>query len=279
MGILLALASSAMWGTADFLAGELSRRRAAVAVAGASQLVGLAFMLVALLVSGEYAAGVPLQEYVGWAILASLSGLCGLVVFYTALAAGRMGVVSPIASLGVLVPLGVGLLRGESPSGLQDFGILIAVVGVVLASGPEVSGKVGLRPVLLALLAALMFGLFAVFLAAGSQASAVLTLTAQRTTSALVILALALVVGSIGGLQRGDLPRLSVIGVFDVGANLAFGIATTLGLLAVVAVLGSIYPVVTVILAWAVLRERLLPVQYIGVAATLVGVALIAAGE
>lgn len=279
MGILLALASSAMWGTADFLAGELSRRRAAVAVAGASQLVGLAFMLVALLVSGEYAAGVPLQEYVGWAILASLSGLCGLVVFYTALAAGRMGVVSPIASLGVLVPLGVGLLRGESPSGLQDFGILIAVVGVVLASGPEVSGKVGLRPVLLALLAALMFGLFAVFLAAGSQASAVLTLTAQRTTSALVILALALVAGSIGGLQRSDLPRLSVIGVFDVGANLAFGIATTLGLLAVVAVLGSIYPVVTVILAWAVLRERLLPVQYIGVAATLVGVALIAAGE
>jgi drug/metabolite transporter (DMT)-like permease len=279
VGILLALASSAMWGTADFLAGELSRRRAALAVAGASQLVGLAFMLVALLLSGEYAAGVPFREYVGWAILASLSGLSGLVAFYTALASGRMGVVSPIASLGVLVPLGVGFLRGESPSGLQDFGILIAVVGVVLASGPEVSGKVGLRPVLLALLAALMFGLFAVFLAAGSQASAVLTLTAQRTTSALVIVVLALIVGSIGGLQRSDLPRLTVIGVFDVGANLAFGIATTLGLLAVVAVLGSIYPVVTVILAWAVLRERLLPVQYIGVAATLVGVALIAAGE
>ena len=275
MGILLALASSAMWGTADFLAGELSRRRAAIAVAGASQLVGLAFMLVALLLSGEYAAGVPLQEYVGWAILASLSGLSGLVAFYTALASGRMGVVSPIASLGVLVPLGVGFLRGESPSGLQDLGIRIAVVLVVL----EVSGKVGLRPVLLALLAALMFGLFAVFLAAGSQASAVLTLTAQRTTSALVILVLALIVGSIGGLQRGDLPRLTVIGVFDVGANLAFGIATTLGLLAVVAVLGSIYPVVTVILAWAVLRERLLAVQYVGVAATLVGVALIAAGE
>jgi drug/metabolite transporter (DMT)-like permease len=279
VGILLALASSAMWGTADFLAGELSRRRAALAVAGASQLVGLAFMLVALLLSGEYAAGVPLQDYVGWSILASLSGLSGLVAFYTALASGRMGVVSPIASLGVLVPLGVGLLRGESPSGLQNFGILIAVVGVVLASGPEVSGKVGLRPVLLALLAALMFGSFAVFLAAGSQASAVLTLTAQRTTSAVVILALALIAGSIGGLQRRDLPQLTVIGVFDVGANLAFGIATTLGLLAVVAVLGSIYPVVTVILAWAVLRERLLPVQYVGVAATLVGVALIAAGE
>jgi drug/metabolite transporter (DMT)-like permease len=279
VGILLALASSAMWGTADFLAGELSRRRAALAVAGGSQLVGLGFMLVALALSGEYAAGVPLQNYAGWAVLASVSGLSGLVAFYTALASGRMGVVSPIASLGVLVPLGVGFLRGESPSGLQNLGIIVAVVGVVLASGPEVSGRVGLRPVLLGLLAALMFGLFAVFLAAGSQASAVLTLTAQRTTSAVIILAAALIAGSIGGLRRSDVPRLTVIGVFDVGANLAFGNATTLGLLAVVAVLGSIYPVVTVILAWAVLRERLLPVQYIGVAATLVGVALIAAGE
>ncbi len=267
-----------MWGTADFLAGELSRRRAALAVAGASQLVGLAFMLLVLLLSGEYAAGVPLGDYLGWAVLASISGLGGLVAFYTALASGRMGVVSPIASLGVLVPLGVGLLRGESPTGAQTLGILVAVVGVVLASGPEVSGRVGVRPVLLGLLAALMFGLFAVFLAYGSQESAVLTLTAQRATSAIIIVVAAVIAGSAGGLRRSDVPRLAVIGVFDVGANLAFGIATTMGLLAVVAVLGSIYPVVTVILAWAVLRERLLPVQYVGVTATLLGVAVIAAG-
>jgi drug/metabolite transporter (DMT)-like permease len=278
VGALLALASSAMWGTADFLAGELSRRRAAIAVAGASQIVGLLVMLVALVVTREYARGIPLTDYLGWAVLASLSGLGGLVAFYTALSTGRMGVVSPIAALGVLVPLAVGLLRGESPTGLQTLGIVVAVVGVVLASGPEVSGRVGLRPVLLACVAALLFGLFTVFLANGSEVSPVLTLTAQRTTSTVLALAAALVAGSIGGLQRGDVPRLVVIGSFDLGANLAFGIATTLGLLTIVSVLGSIYPVVTVILAWAVLRERLLPVQYVGVAATLAGVAAIAAG-
>ena len=278
MGVLLALLSSALWGTADFVAGELSRRRAALAVAGASQLVGLAVMLVVLLSTQEYRSHTPLGDYLGWAVLSSFAGLSGLVAFYTALANGRMGVVSPIPSLGVLVPLAVGLWRGESPSGAQTFGIVIAVVGVVLASGPEVSGGVGARPVLLAVLAALMFGLFSVFLANGSEASAVLTLTAQRATSATLAVTAAVVARSIGGLQRGDAGRLVLIGAFDVSANLAFGISTTMGLLAVVAVLGSIYPVVTVILAWALLRERLLPVQYVGVAATLGGVALIAAG-
>ncbi len=150
---------------------------------------------------------------------------------------------------------------------------------MVLASGPEVSGGVGLRPVLLAIAAAVLFGLFTVFLAFGSEASGVLTLTAQRITSALLAI-VAVVVARRHRRPAANrmLPRIGVIGTFDVAANLAFGISTTLGLLAVVSVLGSIYPVVTVILAWAVLKEKLLPVQYVGAGITLVGVALIAAG-
>lgn len=278
MGAILALLSSGMWGTADFLAGELSRRRVALAVAGAAQIVGLGFMLVVLLVSGEWSAGVPLGSYLGWAVLASFAGLGGLVAFYTALASGRMGVVSPIAALGVLVPLGVGLFSGEQPGAFQYFGIVLAIVGVVLASGPELSGRAGLRPVLLASLAALLFGLFLVFVAQGSQASAVLTMTAQRATSASLVLIAALAARTLGGLQRADTGRLVVIGLFDVGANLLYGLATTMGLLAIVSVLGSVYPVVTVLLAWIVLRERLLPAQYVGVATALIGVALIAGG-
>jgi len=139
---VLALLSSLLWGTGDFIAGLLSRKRSAYAVAGASQLVGLVLMTVIVLVTGEWRIG--WGSYVWWAALASVAGLGGLVMFYLALASGRMGVVSPIAALGVLVPLAIGLVGGESPSGVQLLGILIAVVGVVLASGPEVSGAAGL---------------------------------------------------------------------------------------------------------------------------------------
>jgi drug/metabolite transporter (DMT)-like permease len=235
-------------------------------------------MLGVVLATGGWADGPALRDYAGWAALASITGLGGLVAFYTALAAGRMGVVSPIAALGVLVPLAAGLLTGEQPSGVQTLGILFAVVGVVLASGPEVSGGVGLRPVLLAGLAALLFGLFFVFLAKGAEADAVLTTTVQRACSTLLVLVIALVLRSAGGLRRRDTGRLVAVGLFDVGANLTFGLASTMGLLAVVSVLGSLYPVVTVLLAWWVLQERLLPAQYVGVAAALVGVAGIAGG-
>ncbi len=137
---VLALLSSLCWGTGDFLAGILSRKRSAYAVAGASQIVGLVLMAIIVVVTGDLAIG--WGTYVWWAALASVAGLGGLVMFYLALASGRMGVVSPIAALGVLVPLGVGLLSGEVPTNIQLIGILIAVVGVILASGPEVSGDI-----------------------------------------------------------------------------------------------------------------------------------------
>lgn len=216
--------------------------------------------------------------YLGWAAGASVAGFLGLLAFYTALAGGRMGVVSPIAALGVLVPLGAGLIAGELPTGLQYMGIVLAIVGVVLASGPEISGETGARPVLLAAFAAVCFGLFLVFVARGSEESAVMTMTAQRSVTTVIVMTTALLARSVGGLQRNDIAWLIAIGTFDIVANLVFAIATTQGLLAIVSVLGSLYPVVTVILAWAILRERLAPAQYVGVAVALIGVAAISAG-
>lgn len=278
MGAILALLSSLSWGSADFLAGELSRRRAALAVAGAAQIVGLLVMIVVVLASGEAWRDIDPGLYVLPAMAASVCGLGGLVAFYTALASGRMGIVSPIAALGVLVPLGVGLLRGEQPAPIAILGIVLAVVGVVLASGPEISGGTGLRPVVLAVVAAIGFGCFMVFIAIGAQASTVLTMTAQRTTSVLLVLGAVLVARTVGGLQRSDAPRLAAIGVLDVSANLLFGFATAAGLLAVVSVLGSLYPVVTALLAALLLAERLAPAQYVGVAFALAGVAAISFG-
>ncbi|HEX6919643.1 MAG TPA: EamA family transporter [Actinomycetes bacterium] len=277
MAALLALLSSVLWGGSDFLGGTVSRRLAAPVVVGASQLVGL--LAVTAVTAGLGELGGP-SGYLPWAVGAGLAGLVGLVAFYSALAIGTMGVVSPIAALGVVVPVLVGLLRGERPGTVQVFGIVLAVVGVVLASGPELSGRAGARPLLLAVLAAFAFGLALLFIAEGGRTSTLMTLVAMRATSvAVMVVALGAVARRTSlGLRAGDVPVITVMGVGDVGANLAFGVASTKGLVSVVAVLGSLYPVVTVLLARVVLAERLARVQNVGVAVALAGVVLIAAG-
>ncbi|MGZ4631088.1 MAG: EamA family transporter [Actinomycetes bacterium] len=284
MAALLALLSSLLWGSADFVGGTLSRRLPATVVVGASQAAGLVAITVVAALAG--ALGAPLG-YLPWAVGAGLAGLIGLVCFYAALAAGTMGVVSPIAALGVVVPVVVGLARGERPGALQLLGITIAVAGVVLASGPELSGRAGARPLVLALIAAVGFGLALLFIAEGSQTSTLMTLVAMRATSVTVVaVGLAVVVGrsrrtsTTPGLHldRQQLGLVTLVGLGDVAANLTFGMASTRGLVSVVAVLGSLYPVVTVLLARVVHAERLGRAQAIGVASALAGVVLIGVG-
>src|SRR5215210_7338933 len=277
MAALLALLSSVLWGGADFLGGTVSRRLPALVVVGASQLVGLLAIAAVAVALGELDAP---TGYVPWAVAAGIAGLVGLVAFYAALASGTMGVVSPIAALGVIVPVVVGLARGERPSGLQLAGIVLAVVGVVLASGPELSGRAGLRPLLLAVLAATCFGLTLLFIAEGARSSTVMTLVTMRMTS---VVAVTLVLVSLARRTRvrltpRDVAPIALVGIGDVSANLAYGAASTRGLVSVVAVLGSLYPVVTVLLARIVHDERLAAVQNAGIAAALSGVALIAVG-
>jgi drug/metabolite transporter (DMT)-like permease len=191
-----------------------------------------------------------------------------------------MGVVSPIAALGVVVPVVVGLARGERPAVLQLVGILVAVAGVVLASGPELSGRAGARPLVLAAVAAVGFGLALLFIAEGSRTSTVMTLVTMRATS-VTLMAVALAVlarRTAVGVPARLVPVLVLVGLADVAANLTFGLASTRGLVSVVAVLGSLYPVVTVLLALVLHGERLAPVQVVGVAGALGGVTMIAAG-
>jgi drug/metabolite transporter (DMT)-like permease len=277
MAALLALLSSVLWGGADFLGGTISRRLPALLVVGASQLAGLLTVAVVATAAGELDAP---TGYLPWAVAAGLAGLGGLVAFYRALAMGTMGVVSPIAALGVVVPVAVGLARGERPGALQLVGIVVAVLGVVLASGPELSGRAGAKPLLLAVAAAVGFGLALLFIAEGAQTSTLMTLLTMRVTSVLVV---ALLLVSLARrtplrLSAGDLPPIAVVGIGDAAANLTFGWASTRGLVSVVAVLGSLYPVVTVLLARVVHQERLAAVQNVGVVAALAGVGLIAAG-
>ena len=275
MAGLIALLSSAMWGSADYLAGRASRTRPVLLVLGGSQAVGLLAMLVIATVTAAW--GAP-RGYLGWAVLASICGSAGLALYYRALAIGTMGVVSPIAALGVLVPLGVGLADGERPTTLQMIGIAMALLGVVAASGPEVHGDAGWLPVALAGGAAVLLGGALVGISRGSEVSVVMTMTAMRITTVTLMAIVLLLLRRAVPLRRGDGRWLVAIGLLDVGANLAFGLASTIGLLTLVSVFGSLYPVFTILLARWLDHERLRPIQVAGVSLALLGVAAISAG-
>mgnify|MGYP000846207823 FL=1 len=274
MGIVFALLSSLTWGTSDFFGGLATRARSAAAVTGWSQ--GCAFVVVsvaALLVRPEVSGW-------SWLVYAASAGLCGvagLLCFYTALAQGTMGVVSPIASMGALVPVGIGLAMGERPGAVTWLGVVVALVGVVLASGPELSGAVSPRPVLLAVASALFFGFTLFLLNRGAQASPLLTVWGMRAASVTLFVGAALVLRSVGGVGTREVPGLAAIGVGDLAANFFFGTASRIAgdSLAVVTVLGSLYPVMTILLARAILGERLRRVQQAGVLLALVGAAVI----
>ena len=279
MTTALALLASRLWGGADFLGGTAARRLSAAAVVAVSQGVACVGLLVVAAATGAF--GDP-TGYLGWAVAAALVGLVALTCFYSALAAGTMGVVAPIASLGVAVPVAVGLAQGDRPTPWQGVGVALAVGGVVLASGPELragrSDRSATRPLVYAVVAAVGFGTVIVCVTHGARSSTTMTLLTMRAVSVVVLGSLALAGRVVVRATRADLPMLAVIGAGDVGANAALAVASTRGLLSIVAVLASLYPAVTVLLARLVHDERLQRVQSIGVVAALSGVVLIASG-
>jgi drug/metabolite transporter (DMT)-like permease len=262
-----------MWGSADFLAGRASRRYATALVALVGQAAGLLVLAAVLAVRGASGAAVlP-------GIAAGVVGVVGVLSFYAALAAGPMSIVAPIGATSAIVPLVAGVLEGERPDPLQWLGVAAALAGVVLAS-TEVGAGGGAAPrartgVRLAVLAALAIGLTLFFLGKAADHDALTGVAVARVVAVPVLGAV--VLRRRASAPLGALPKLAVIGLLDTGANTAFAWATTAGLLSLVAVLGGLFPVVTVALAYFVLHERLEPLQRAGVLLALAGIPLISA--
>lgn len=278
MGSLLALLSSLLWGTADYLAGNLSKRFKALAVTGVSQTFGLIFGVIAIAISGNFITPTfTMNGYFLPGIIAGIAGFIGLTAFYTGLATGRMGVVSPISSLSVLIPLLYALLQGERPSSTQTTGIVIAIAGAFMASGPEMRNGLPIKPLIYAVIAALGFGTALTFIAIGSETDSLHTMTAMRCASVFICILIAMKFRTLGGFSRSHIPLLIFIGVADFLANFILGVATTKGLVSIAMVFGSLFPVVTILLAYKFLHERLHRVQYVGIVAALSGVVMIAA--
>ena len=279
MAALLALLSSALWGTADFFGGKLSKQHPAIAVTALSQVFGLITGILIILISSSWLSpSLSFDNYFLSGVLAGSLGFIGLIAFYSGLATGRMGVVSPIAALSVLIPITIAFLNGEKSNSTQMTGMGIALIGAFCASGPEIKGGITIKPLIYALIAAFGFGGAVAFIAQGSTSSAIMTMTTMRFTTFLVAIILFAKYKSFGGLSRKNIPLLIGIGSADFLANLLLGVATTKGLVSLAVVLGSLYPIVTALLAFKILHERLHKVQYVGIALAIAGIAVISIG-
>jgi drug/metabolite transporter (DMT)-like permease len=274
LAIALGLASSLSWGVADFLGGLASRRASAISVVALSQAAGL---LLALVVLALARPGSPSAAEYGLGVAAGVSGAVGLAAFYRGLAVGTMSLVAPISALGALVPLAVDLAAGRSPGTLALVGMFVALAGAALAASAP--GPASHRGLGLALVAAAGFGGFFVLLAESADGGGALwSLIAARTGSVPIALLGVAAVGASLAIGRRLLVPVVAVGVLDASANFMFAAGSQRGLVSVVAVLGSLYPVVTVALAAVALHERLGRLQAAGAGVALAGVVLIAAG-
>lgn len=279
MASILALLSSILWGTADYLAGNMTKRFKAIAVTGASQAFGLITGIILVVVTGSYIA--PNLSWDGYflpAAGAGIAGFFGLVSFYSGLATGRMGVVSPISTLSAVIPLSFAFISGERPTVIQILGMCIALLGAFCASGPDIVKGLPIKPLLYGLGAALGFGIALALMAQGSKTSSLMTMTSMRVISVSMCIFIALRFRTVGGFRLSDAWLLIVIGMTDFAANLLLGVATTKGLVSIAMVFGALFPIVTSLLAFKFLKERLHKVQYLGILFAVAGVSLISIG-
>jgi drug/metabolite transporter (DMT)-like permease len=268
LAILLATVSAAVWGTADFAGGKASRRAHALAVAVFSQVFGLPVLMLCVLL----VPGVPRPGDLAWGAVAGVAGLVGIVLLYRALSEGAMAVVAPVTAVtAAVVPIGVGLVTDRMPGVMALAGAGCAIPAIALVSlGPRGRGAVHPRLIGLALVAGALFGVFFALLGQATVDTGMWSLVAVRVSS-IGVGAAAMLRGRVPfRFDRRLLPLLALAGSLDIAANALYVAAAARGHLSIVAAIASLYPVSTVLLALAVDRERLRPVQVagLGLAAT-----------
>jgi uncharacterized membrane protein len=276
IGPALALAASLAWGFADFFGPLKGRTLGAFRVLFTAQIAGLLAIALAVAIRGRGPAGAAVLL----AIPAACSGTLGLWAYYRGVAVGAMSVVAPIAGVSAIVPVAVGVATGERPTSFQVAGIVLAIIGVGLASREhqEAGDRRVAAGVGLALLAAIGFGGYFVPMHAAGVADFWWASLIFRATSFTVIAVVALALRSPVKVSRGNAAFVAAVGVGDTLGNLLYAASAAYGLVSVTAVLASLYPIVTVVLARFMLHERVDRVQEAGIVTTLIGVVFISAG-
>jgi drug/metabolite transporter (DMT)-like permease len=277
--VILATTTAALFGVSDFLGGFASRRDSALAVTARAYLLGVVVMAVATL--GFPGARVVPAD-LAWGVVGGLCGGFGVMALYAALAAGRMSIVAPTtAALSGSLPALFDLARGSAVRPLALVGLGLALVAVVVVSataGEEEERGLPRRALLLSIAAGILFaGSFLSFSFAGTE-SGFAPLLAARLVCGSLLTVLAFARLRRLRLEQGALASTLAAGTFDALATVAMISAIRVGPLAVASVLGSLYPVVTILLARFVLHERLRGLQRLGIALALAAVVLAAAG-
>lgn len=274
LGALFGLASSACWGAGDFSGGVAAKRSPAYNVSLAVQFVGLLLSGGMALVLGE---PIPPFTDLVWGGVAGVAGALGGVALYRGLATGRMGVVAPVSAVvTAAVPLVLGLFLEGLPGEPQLLGFGLAFVAVWLVSRTGDGNGIEPRELLLPLAAGLGFGLFLTAMERGGETTVLWPLTAARLASSCVLFLVVILTRSLAKLSMGQIPLMVLAGIFDTGGMAFYTLAAQVGRLDTAAVLSSLYPAATVLLARFILVERLTRRQWLGVLVALAAVALIA---
>lgn len=275
MVVVLGMLASLGWGTADFGGGVTSRRAPVLGVLGGSQLASLFVGVPILLVSKEPALT---TNDIAIAMGGGLLGALGLALLYRGLAIGRMGVVAPVAAvLTATLPVVYGFATEGIPSWLAVLGIGLAGASVVLVSrAPKADGDDRPSGLGYALAAGTAFGLFTISASFFGDGLIAAPVVAIRITSVIAIAAFLLIRRGQWRVERRLWPALFAVGVIDMAATASYLGAISIGPLAIAAILASLYPVVTTVLATVVLRERVTAAHAIGILAAGAAVVLIA---
>ena len=271
-----ALAASIAWGVGDFLGGLKSRTVPVLVVLVLAQVSGVVAIGLVVAIAGNPPPGASIL----WAPLAAIFGTIGLAAFFRGMAVGSISVVAPIAAVGAVVPVVFGIATGDDVSSVQLVGFVFALGGVALASfeRPEGGSARLAAGVPWALAAVIGFGGYYVPMHEASGEDFLWAAFTFRVSVCVLVFAAWLVFRPPLSAAKGSLIAIGMIGVMDTAGNSFFAAASSQGDVSVVSVLATLYPVVTVGLAAAVLSERVAGLQLVGVVAAMTGVLLISAG-
>ncbi len=274
LAITYGLASAASWGAGDFSGGFATKRNNVYSVVLIAHLISGVLLVALALFMGE---PLPTWNDVLLGGLAAIFGMLGLMALYRGLASGRMGIVAPVAAVTTAaLPIVVSFFLEGAPTSTQLVGFLIALIAVSLLAGVGGSAVIKANELALAVAAGMGFALFYIVINQVNQDSVLWPLVSGRITTVTLLFLFVMLTAQWSRPTAAHLPTIALAGIFDTGGNVFFVLAAQAGRLDIASVISSLYPAMTVLLAWVILKERLVKQQWVGVVAAIVALVLIA---